>query len=262
MKSKMRILALLILVLGTAGSFYASTITDPTLQMLLRLYSLGIFAIAIVFALYARDRLQWLMLKKEHATPYFLKGTGIGALVFAGIVLVVFIFGGLSFRDILPLKPGLLLLFLVGFFLQTACEEFLTRGIFFSRLREKGLLWAVVIPSIAFAALHLGNPNVSFLGLFNIFLFGVIMALVVEKTGSILPAWGLHFGWNVTESLVFNLPNSGMSIETGIFAFTENPNASSLLTGSGFGLEASVCTTLVFGLVILLIYQRSIKASK
>jgi len=62
------------------------------------------------------------------------------------------------------------------------CEEVLFRGTIMPALEESGIIPAVVFSSLLFALFHL-----SFLSLFSTFVLGVVMAVVVIKTGSL---WG------------------------------------------------------------------------
>ncbi len=56
---------------------------------------------------------------------------------------------------------------------------------------------ATILPmSVLFAAAHADNQNVSWLGLFNTFLWGVLLSAALLRSGTLWMPIGLHFGWN------------------------------------------------------------------
>ncbi len=75
-----------------------------------------------------------------------------------------------------------LLYLLVLSFFAGICEEMLFRGAIMPSMESKGLVPALVFSSFLFALFH-----VSILNLFSTFILGLVMAIVVVKTGSI---WG------------------------------------------------------------------------
>ncbi|MGM0652828.1 MAG: CPBP family glutamic-type intramembrane protease [Bacillota bacterium] len=60
------------------------------------------------------------------------------------------------------------------------CEEVLFRGAIMPSMESRGLVPAIVFSSLLFALFH-----VSFLNLFSTFLLGIVMAVLVIKTGSL-----------------------------------------------------------------------------
>ena len=84
--------------------------------------------------------------------------------------------------------PAWQLLLLIAI-LPALCEEVLCRGFLLSGLREEGgSAAAVAVSAIFFAALHLDPERLQ-----ATFLVGVVLALLVLRSGSILPACLLHF---------------------------------------------------------------------
>lgn len=72
--------------------------------------------------------------------------------------------------------------------LAPACEELLFRGAFFGWLRGRLPLWAAAVISAAlFAAVHLILPLFPYL-----FIFGVVAAVIRERTGSTLNSFVMH----------------------------------------------------------------------
>ena len=109
---------------------------------------------------------------------------------------------------------------------------------------------AIVWSSFLFALLHLGNEGVSWLGILNIFLFGVLLGLVVFKTGSLFLACALHGIWNFAEGCLFGLPVSG--IRPGHSLLASAPVEGRTLTNGGvFGPEGGAAVTIVLFISVL-----------
>ena len=72
--------------------------------------------------------------------------------------------------------------------LPAVCEELVYRGIIFNGLRKFGSTWAVIISAVIFALAH-GSAMQFFYQL----ILGVVLALIVLKTGSIVASALVHF---------------------------------------------------------------------
>jgi membrane protease YdiL (CAAX protease family) len=78
-------------------------------------------------------------------------------------------------------------------------EEILYRGVIYGWLRSfAGKRPAFVLSAVIFALVHisLGHTNVVLA-----FVLGLVAAWMYERSGSILPAIGLHIGWNTATTL-------------------------------------------------------------
>ena len=72
---------------------------------------------------------------------------------------------------------------------------------------------------------------------------------------------GWHAAWNFAQFFVVGLPNSGISVAdmelTGATLLVSQPSGPTLLTGGGFGMEASLVNTVVLVAAIgLLLWLR------
>jgi membrane protease YdiL (CAAX protease family) len=137
----------------------------------------------------------------------------------------------------LLLFPFLLFLFLI----QAGIEELVVRGYIYHALRER---WragtAALASSVLFALLHAANPDVSAAALVNIVLAGLILAALVERSGSLWGATVAHGVWNFVLSCLVSLPVSGFSVFHLLrLSVTGNPQ----VTGGGFGPEGSLALT-------------------
>jgi len=135
-------------------------------------------------------------------------------------------------------------------------EEMSFRGYILQNLWEDwGLVPAIVVSSIGFAALHISNPHsreqlsLTATGLI-IFALWACMSLVWTK--SLWLALGAHMAWNLFEGPIFGLPLSGLSMPVPT-VLRQSVNGPQWLTGGSFGPEAGVISfvALIVGLLVL-----------
>lgn len=184
-------------------------------------------------------------------------GIGVGA---AGPVVVVLMLG-LAGAYRFPPDPGPVLAWagvvlsaLLWLAIPAAAEEAVFRGYLFRTLTDgAGAVVATLITSLLFALVHGSNPNVSTLGLFNIFLAGVMLALAVLWTGSLWFASAVHLGWNWATAASLDLPVSGLDpfdppLYDGV------PVGPAWLTGGSFGPEGGAAGTAAAAAVLALVW--------
>ncbi len=138
-------------------------------------------------------------------------------------------------------------------------EEVLFRGILFRWIEEFAGSWAALaITSALFGLAHLGNDNATVFSSVAIAIeAGIMLGAAYMLTRSLWLAIGIHFGWNVAQGLVFDVPVSGHPVRGLVEAQLSGPE---LLSGGAFGLEASVIALLVASLAGLWLTLRAIKA--
>lgn len=132
-------------------------------------------------------------------------------------------------------------------------EEMLFRGILFRWLEEFGGSWAaLLLTSFFFGAAHLANPNASPIAAVGIaFEAGVMLGAAYMLTRSLWLPMGIHAAWNFAQGEIYDIPVSGNKAHGLLNARLSGPP---LLTGEGFGLEASILAMAVatlFGLWLL-----------
>jgi len=161
--------------------------------------------------------------------------------------------GNLGLADVLPT----LLPMLGAGVLLAAWEEFTLRGYLLRQL-SIGLnpTAAVVITGVLFGLMHSGNPGANWQGLLYTAIGGILMALLVIRSGSLWLVIGYHFGWNAAAYSLFGLELSGMEGDKSIFASTIT--GADWLTGGSYGFEASL-PAVVFEVLVLSIALRLIK---
>jgi membrane protease YdiL (CAAX protease family) len=153
-----------------------------------------------------------------------------------------------------PGPPALLLLvLLLGFILQGGLEEWIIRGYIYHTLRERWRPWVAALgSSMLFALLHAGNPDVSGIALLNIVLAGMVLAAMVERTGSLWSATLAHGAWNFAVACLLSVPVSGIPLFHLLdVRITGDPD----LTGGGFGPEGSGLLTLLGILLTVLLWR-------
>ncbi len=175
-------------------------------------------------------------------------GLGLGVVVAMVVVLLIVVLGGLRWSA----QPGTAGAWLVGsvssmlfLMLPAAAEEALLRGYLLQALAEAwGPVTALLVTSIAFGAAHLGNPDVTGLGLVNIAAAGLLLGAVYLQTGSLWWATGVHLGWNWGHGYLADVPVSGLELMDTPFydGVAQGPN---WLGGGAFGPEGSVLATVV-----------------
>ena len=175
-------------------------------------------------------------------------GTGMFALVFASLRL-----GG-----VYTMVPGdwndwphdILSAALTGL-----VEELLIRAIIFRLLmRIAGPWWALALSAALFGALHLANPHATpFAALAIAVEAGLMLAAFYLLTGRIWMSVGVHAAWNFAQGSIFGARVSGGTETGSLFVSAPMPGASDLLTGGGFGPEASLSAILVGGAVFAVV---------
>jgi len=189
----------------------------------------------------------------------------LGGLTLAAVVTgAIWFLGGVDIRavpaGVFHLFPWLIILLALG--AAGAAEELLFRGYPTRVLDEAwGRAPAVLLPSVAFAVLHGLNPSVTPLALANVFLAGVLLAILYLGTGSLWLAVGSHWGWNFGLGGVFGCGVSGLGWPASLWQAA--PAGPAWLSGGAFGPEASaVFTAFAVALVATLLLLTPLGARK
>jgi membrane protease YdiL (CAAX protease family) len=181
-----------------------------------------------------------------------LLGLAAGAGIFAVVVAVAAALGVYHVEGEGSTRE-LLLASVTAALFPAVSEELVFRGILFRWIEEFGGSWsALLLTSAFFGAAHLGNPNASWIAAIGIaFEAGVMLGAAYMLTRSLWLPMGLHAAWNFTQGEVFDIPVSGTPVHGLLTASLSGPP---LLTGNGFGLEASLIAIVIatlFGLWLL-----------
>ncbi|MCR4404130.1 MAG: CPBP family intramembrane metalloprotease [Candidatus Acetothermia bacterium] len=189
----------------------------------------------------------------------FLTGAGLGLAMGAAYLGASALLGGVSLR-LGSTSTRELALLILGFLLAAGFEETLFHGYGFQTLIEGlGAYPALFLISVFFSLAHRSNPGISLVGLINIGLAGLLLALGYLRTRALGLPIGIHFAWNLFQ-IVFSLPVSGLAFASG--PLRAELRGDPLLTGGGFGPEGGLIATAVFaGAVAFLALSRQIRPS-
>lgn len=182
-------------------------------------------------------------------------GLVLGAASISLITMVLYGIGDMQFKGIYITKD--LIIGLIFFITVGLVEEILTRGCFQHIIYYRhGIVWAIIIPSLIFSALHFLNPNISYVAAVNIALVGVIFGLMTYKTGNLWMAIGYHITWNFFQGNIFNIEVSGTQHGTALVAGTRTVDT--IFNGGNFGIEGGfICTILlVITLLFFLVFYK------
>lgn len=231
----------------------------PSAPMSLALGGGTLAAIAFLIAwwlLVARESLPRLGLppRPRRIIGGLLMGFLGGCLLMALIVVAGLPLGAWSIEVADDVAVGPLLGWTLVLLFASAFEEILFRGILMQELGQRWLLVGIIVSSLVFGGIHLGNPAtqgrlVVALLLLNITLAGVLLAAAFLQSRDLWLPTGLHLGWNWAQGLLFGLPVSGLELPS-VLRGSMSADAPRGLA-SPFGPESSLITTLVIGLIAI-----------
>lgn len=172
-------------------------------------------------------------------------GTLIAFALFSAVVGIAALLGAYTIVGWGGLGNWVFLLFWAGINAGFV-EELIFRGILFRWIEEFAGSWAALVATSAlFGLVHIGNDNATWFSSFAIAVeAGLMLGGAYMLTRSLWLPVGIHFGWNVTQGLVWDVPVSGNDVDGLVDArLVGDP----LISGGAFGLEASVIALVVAG---------------
>lgn len=216
----------------------------------------------------------WLWIRFRERRPFasvgftsppggLLLGMLAGLLAFSGIVFVTVLSGHTEFvAGPRWAALGGMLVALLAYAVQASTEELLCRGFLLQALaRRWGVLAAVVVQALLFAALHTGNVGgLQVLAVLNLVLYGLFTAGWAIAEGGLWGVCGFHLMWNWVQGNVFGAAVSGTPVDTALFGL--RGAEPSVLNGAAFGLEASVVTTVALALGCALVFAPARRAAR
>jgi CAAX protease family protein len=224
-----------------------------------------IFLIFLWVRFFEGRRIFTLGFTKREAIKKYLSGFGIGILMNTIVVGIMAILGSIEIAEesssIIGINAmGIVIIFLFGFIVQGTAEETLSRGWMLQVIGSRYKPWiGVVISTIFFAFVHLGNSGVNPASVINLILVSLLLILFVMNDGSLWFACAWHSSWNWVMGNVYGLSVSGSGEKVSIFDL--NTTGNEIISGGGFGPEGSLVTTFVLLLGIIW-YVMKLKRNK
>lgn len=204
-------------------------------------------------AIFKRDE-SLLGFRKFGLVPQFTLGWAWGfVLIFLGFIVLVIA----DQIDVVGfhLKGSLLFGFLLLFLIQSFSEEIIMRSYLIPTIERRLGTWAaLIITSVGFMAMHLGNAGISVIGCLDLLLGGIFMGLLFIKFRNIWAPTGFHVAWNYFQSTIFGFEVSGFKTYSW---FVLDEKGHDIFTGGEFGFEGSIFSILFLSLSILFLWQRS-----
>ena len=171
-------------------------------------------------------------------------GLAVGAALIASIIGILWSFGWVAIeaQPVRSIVRALRESFQSGVF-----EEVLFRLVLFRLLWRAIGIWPALIGSASlFGVLHLTNPDSSWFAAVSLMAGEGVGIGLYMLTGRIWASIGMHAAWNFVQGWVFGAGVSGMTaIAGGPLVTRPVAGTADLLSGGGFGPEASIAALLV-----------------
>lgn len=189
-----------------------------------------------------------------------LSGVVFGVVLFAAVLGLIHVAGSaelLGLSGSFHVAPPL-----AGAILAAVGEELAFRGGVFRILEEScGSSVALLLSAAIFGLLHALNPNATAASTAAMAVeAGLLLGAAYVLTRNLWLPIGLHFGWNFAEGGIFGVSVSGTTAGKGAFAVALT--GPKLLTGGGFGPEASVITVAVGLAAALVLIVLSVRTGR
>lgn len=229
-----------------------------SLENLIIPLGLTTLSIFIWVVLVERRKIGSLGFEKEQWIKKYLRGFLIGVFMLSICSITYVFLGAVEYDEVAAgggKALGGVLILLIGWIIQGATEEIMTRGWLMQVIGVKyNVPLGIIISSTIFGAMHLFNPGVSKLSLVNLVLFGVFAALYAIWEEGLWGICALHSAWNWTQGNIFGFKVSGAEPAGGtLLAF--KTTGSDVITGGAFGPEGGLVVSLILivGIFVLAI---------
>lgn len=184
------------------------------------------------------------LLERRAATELALLPAGInlGIGIAAGVILFASVFGALAIEGSviyqgyngLARLAASALIFAAG----VAFEELIFRGVILRIAEESiGTAASLLLSALLFAASHIGNAGVTFVGAATLVAGGISLGLAYVLSRNLWLPIGAHLGWNFAMGALFGTAVSG-HVASGVLRFSLS--GAEWVTGGRFGPESSI----------------------
>lgn len=240
----------------------------PTLSIesdsfiIINLLSTALVSIAIYFFVkkFQNRNPKSLGLIEANKLKSYARGVAIGGSMLILSFFLSFLLGGFKLRlSIRNTSPFLFLLFIIGWICQGFEEELITRSVLMNYFAAiKDVKTGFIANSLLFAILHIGNTSFSIIAFVNLLLMGLLFSMVFYISDNIYTPAACHSTWNFLQGNFFGISVSGI-VNPKNTIFISEPLGNKLISGGGFGIEASLIVTLVELVGLVILYKRAEK---
>lgn len=239
-------------------SFYGATLFAFTAAGFPAVYWSGLIAVSVATAgtVLLLEKGRWalgLFVRPGRAVPELVLGLLWGALLVGACALLIVLSSdvthdrgkGFPWRELL-----------IIFIPAAIHEELLFRGYVYQKMRRWNRNAALIGLAFFFAALHFNNNSLSWIGIANIFLGGILLGLAYERYRRLWFPIGVHLAWNVMSGPILGHEVSGY--ESARTLLVERGTGQIIITGGEFGIEGSAWMTVteIAGIALLLLWRR------
>lgn len=233
-------------------TYFNSDYKNANLVMLMG--TTGQLSAAILFLKFIlKKKADYIYFKRGKLAKNITLGLFLGFLQISTYVLLDMGSGVLGYQGMNLGNLNLFFLaYFIAFFIQSTSEEVLVRGLLTRALFDKfGKKIAIILPSIFFGLLHLGNEGVTILSTLNTILVGIFFAKLLFYTDNIMVTSGAHAGWNFSMAMIYGLNVSGFS---GFDSLLNFKILSYNLYDKTYGPEGSIVVTFIEIISIFIIF--------
>jgi uncharacterized protein len=228
---------MLVGIVGVGGISALTAGGPPVLAVVGAVAAVGVYWLVMRYV--ARRSMPELL--SPRAVPHALIGIVLGIVFIATSILMVLT--EFSFTEATGGTAAIVATMVAVQLGAAVTEELIFRGLALQALERLCGSWiALAITAVSFGLLHLANPGATLWSSFAIAVeAGVLLGAAFLWRRDIWLAIGLHFAWNVSVGLL-GIPVSGHPAAGVLIA---RPTGPELVTGGGFGLEASIVPVIV-----------------
>ena len=245
-----------VIVMSTAGfdmSSFGTGKIDLELMIILE-YTMTFFMIIMLWAFMKyidKEPLINIGLQVKGRLKDFNFGLLIGLLIMGFAYFFLLLINEIVFVNI-DFNLNKVLLSIVLFMGVSVFEEIIFRGYVLKNLLESFNPYAALfVSSLFFSLIHGANPNVTLLGLSNIFLAGIFLGASYVFTKNLWFPIALHFSWNFFQAM-FGFKVSGLDSYSIIkFDIIEN----NYINGGEFGFESSILSLIIIIIFTFIIWK-------
>lgn len=176
----------------------------------------------------------------------YMQGAFLGWLMISLSLGLCLLLGSMEYQGLLMNASVVVIaLWFLGFIIQAMSEEVMCRGFLLVTLSNRmPVFWAIIISSSFFSLIHLLNPEVSWLAILNLTLYGIFAAVYFLRTDNIWAVSAHHALWNWLQGNVYGIEVSGQQVSAVVWKFTPTETGE-IISGGRFGLEGGLAVTLV-----------------